>query len=581
MEYIMENFQTRNKSKTEDFPKETSPVDIKLLELVIVTLRKTIASLHESDPDSIMQYVQRIISSEKVLKLLPKSFQKNYDGIFEILTHETSVSSGTPIDLFNLPVVTLYNEQVKAELKEIQAYINKLGGMFDPHAQWADLVEIVQRNFTKNKANELVVALDKNANLEDLMKKFKEIEPPTAKKSVSRKDRIKTADQLITDLNIANAGKSALRFSSGLPTLDRGYTNQYETMGFISPGQFIVVMGPTGTGKTSFTNTVTPSFGIDLKNWGLKDALQVLWHTEEESIDKLKGFRMDQKMKYHHLANNLIIDAIGTSRKRMAETLYDLVIDADEKARKLHRPITDFLPYICQLDYLQSIAEPGEDEKTATARTAEFLLRGVCAWDPEEMNKFSGVDFRTYAGMAWPKGMEHHRIAVVAYAQLVKVDDESLYYKSGKRNIQVSDFAILDEKDQPLWDLREGDLRLFGKNQMRGSGIIAQNAHAIVILHRSVPYNNPSKKDDKGKSHLSDTRARILFDKARTGSTMAYAPMRFDVQSTQLRAQYYDELAERAIQAGILKNFDPTYQESGDPILPIRESVNPLEEYRY
>ena len=72
----MENFQTRNKSKTEDFPKEASPVDIKLLELVIVTLRKTIASLHESDPDSIMQYVQRIISSEKVLKLLPKSFQK-------------------------------------------------------------------------------------------------------------------------------------------------------------------------------------------------------------------------------------------------------------------------------------------------------------------------------------------------------------------------------------------------------------------------------------------------------------------------------------------------------------------------
>jgi hypothetical protein len=177
--------------------------------------------------------------------------------------------------------------------------------------------------------------------------------------------------------------------------------------------------------------------------------------------------------------------------------------------------------------------------------------------------------------------MEHHRIAVVAYAQLVKVDDESLYYKSGKRNIQVSDFAILDEKDQPLWDVREGDLRLFGKNQMRGSGIIAQNAHAIVILHRSVPYNNPSKKDDNGKSHLSDTRARILFVKARTGSTMAYAPMRFDVQSTQLRAQYYDELAERAIQAGILKNFDPTYQESGDPILPIRESVNPLEEYRY
>ena len=177
--------------------------------------------------------------------------------------------------------------------------------------------------------------------------------------------------------------------------------------------------------------------------------------------------------------------------------------------------------------------------------------------------------------------MEQHRVAVVAYAQLVKIDDESLLFKKNKRNVQLSDFALLDDKDQPYWDVHEGDLRLFGKNQMRGSGIIAQNAHAIVILHRSVPYNNPSKPNGKGGKSLTDTRARILFDKSRTGSQLAYAPMRFDVQSNGYRAQYFDELAERAILAGKLKNIDKCYTKPGDPILPVRPKLNSLEAYKY
>jgi hypothetical protein len=316
-------------------------------------------------------------------------------------------------------------------------------------------------------------------------------------------------------------------------------------------------------------------------NWGLDEAYQVVFHTEEESIDKLRGFRMDANQRFHHLADNVVIDAIGTSRKRMAETLYDLVIQADEWSRHTKRPIIEKLPYIVQVDYLQSIQEAGEDQTLATAITAEFLLRGVVAWNPDEMAKFSGVNFREYAGMAWPSGMEQHRVAVVAYAQLVKISDETLYYKAGKRGVQLSDFALLDDRDEPMWDVREGDLRLFGKNQMRGSGIISQNAHAILILHRSVPYSNPARKHPDGL-HLVDTRARILFDKSRSGSQLSYAPMRFDVQSNGFRAQFFDELAERAIEVGKLTSFDQVnYTSVGDPILPQRPRHDPLDAFRY
>jgi len=48
------------------------------------------------------------------------------------------------------------------------------------------------------------------------------------------------------------------------------------------------------------------------------------------------------------------------------------------------------------------------------------------------------------------------------------------------------------------------------------------------------------------------------------------------------RTQFYDELAERAINFGKLTNFDKnTHIEYGDPILPIREEIDPLKQVRY
>lgn len=544
-------------------------------------LRSTLSWVHNAEPHAASQLLQRIDSSERVLKVLSDERRMVVRSVLEVLAHECSVLSSGRIDLGHLPVLEEYNVDVSEEIEAVRREVG-VSTPADPHAEWQDLVEGVQRAHTRFSALDLAKGIEAKMPVFDLMERFRRIEPPTVVRSDRRQRGTMTADKIVDMARSASAGRTAYRFSSGLPTLDLGYTGVNEARGFIAPGQFNVVMGPTGTGKSSFANTIVPAINLDMQNWGLEHGLQVVFHTEEETIDKLKGFRMDSGQKYHPLAKNLVVDACGTSRKRLAETLYDLVIRADEMSRESKRPITEFLPYVVQIDYIQSIQEPEDkDPATASAITAEFFLRGVCAWNPEEMAKFSGVDFREYAGAAWPTGMEQHRVAVIAYAQLVKIDDSTLYYQAGKRGVQMSDFALLGDGDEPLWDVREGDLRLFGKNQMRGSGIIAQNAHAIVILHRSVPYNNPAVKDESGELHLSDTRARILFDKSRSGSRMTYAPMRFDVQSTGFRAQYFDEVAERAISAGKLTDVHSSYSEPGDPILPQRPHRDPFGETAY
>jgi hypothetical protein len=549
---------------------------------VVTTLRSVLSSLDVARPEQGVKLIERILSSTKVLRRLSSTDQQTFYGVFEVLLHECSVTESGTLDLGNLPVSSEYDDDVQKELRRIGAAAAAGEAPRDPHSAWQGLVEAVQRSSTRDHAARLIEGIDAKMTVAELMDRFKRLEPPTAQKAVTRTGVVRTAKELATEYRTATAGSLQLRFSCGMPTLDKGYTNPGEATGFIAPGQFVVVMGPTGTGKSSFAATVTPAFGLDLQNFGLADAKQVLFHTEEESIDKLRAFRMDLGQKFHNLADNLVIDAIGTSRRRMAETLYDLVIEADTRARSTKRPITDFLPYIVQLDYIQSISESGEDEVKASAITAEFLLRGVAAWNPDEMAKFSGVDVREYAGQSWPSGMENHRVATIAYAQLVKVSDDTLYYKAGKKGVQLSDFALLDEKDEPYWDVRENDLRLFGKNQMRGSGVIANNAHAIVILHRSVPYNNPSVRGADGRLHLTDTRARILFEKSRAGSQLPYAPMHFDVQESGFRAQYYDALAERAIAEGKLTNYDTSCRtEPGDPILPRRPKLSPLEGFRY
>jgi hypothetical protein len=555
-----------------------------LRERSVETIRRVLACTSGLEPNDAQPILDRVKASGLVLSRIDKTHRFTIEAVLELLEHEVSVLGAGVLDLNDLPVLPEYSDDVHREVAAIRTTTDL---PTDPHALWQDLVESVQREVAREKAAVFLHTLAEKKPVSEQMKAHRALAetPPTTKKSVSRERRAVNARTYIDDFHVASAGRPTRRYSCGLPTLDRSYTPSNEPIGLVGAGEFIVVMGPTGTGKTSFSYAITSALVQDMINQGEDEAMQIVFHTEEATIDKIRGFRMDVGQRFAHLSKNLVVDAVGTSRTRMAEVIYDLVIDAEEWSRTTGRPIADKLPRVVQLDYIQSIAESA-DEKTETAMTAEFLLRGVCAWNPEEMKKFSGVDFREYAGMAWPKGMEMHRVGVIAYAQLVKVDDASLYYresKDGHKGSVKSDFALLNDRDEPFWDIREGDLRLFGKNQMRGSGIIAQNANAILILHRSVPLT-PAVVGADGREHLADMRARILFDKARSGTKRPYAPMRFDRQFDGPKAQYFDELAEKAIAEGILTadhvDLD-TYMNPGDPILPRRPRVNPLATFVY
>jgi hypothetical protein len=584
----------------EEFDIEREPT---LAEVVRRTILNVLATCDGRTASEVLALTSRIRASKRVLGTLSEDQREVVAAVTELFTVEAqSLAAGSRFSLSDLPGLTNYDPRVQALVERVRT---STGEIHDAHATWQALVEAVQRDVARRRAIELVGVIDAKASVEDLMKVFRTLEPPTAQQAVSRQRPALTADSYLAAHAARTAGRGEMRFSSGLPTLDRAYTPNGSPVGLVGPGEVVVVMGPTGTGKSSFSYGITPALVRDLHAWGLNDALHVFFHTEEETVDKLKAFGVHPGMSNHDLAPNLVVDAIGTSRRRMVEVLYDTVIAGFERSRTTGRPIVEFIAHQVQVDYIGSISEHGENETQATTTTAELLLRGIAAWNPEEMAKFGGVEFREYAGMAWPDGMEAHRVAVVAYAQLVKLRDEEILYRPGpcickaererrctpgqprvcppaNRRVSPSDFVLLDDRDEPMWDVREGDLRLFNKNQMRGSGFIANNANAILVLHRSAPYGNPVLRRADGSSYLADTRARIVFDKARTGTSLQYAPMKFDSQQSGFRAQYYDALAERAISEGVLTEYDRRwYSTPGDPILPIRPNRSPLAATRY
>jgi hypothetical protein len=339
--------------------------------------------------------------------------------------------------------------------------------------------------------------------------------------------------------------------------------------------------------------TLTRAAAQDELNWGLPDTPVLVAHTEEESVTKAYAMGIHPGQRFHHLADKIVIENIGSSRRRLAELVYDLVMNAVSRSQTTSRPIGDFLPRIGFLDYIQSLSEPGENEVQANITTAELILRGFQSFNPDEMAKFSKVDFRSYSGMAWPEGIEDHRMAWVVFAQLKKPTDEnSMFYKSNARKSELSDFTLEDTSATPgwrdpggngwAWEVRENDFRIFRQNQIRGSGLILQNATNIILLHRSQPYNNPKLKPGAdGRVHLLDSRARLILDKTRNGSEMQFVPMAYDSSPDGFRGQYYDHLGEKGLSMAVNANLDESFRQSGDPLLPIRPKASPLAGVRY
>jgi hypothetical protein len=565
-----------------------------LEELVRSSLQQVLAALHRQPTTDCIPTIQGIMAASKVIAQLSDELQQVYVGVFEVLTHECLNNPTGALNLHCCPVVREYSKAVQEELDAI-AEVAEAGVGDEANSLWSALKETVQRRFNRSAVERLLSLQDARANVEDLMTAWRQVidEPPTARRALTNTKPVKTGRDVAAEHKTLTAQRSPMRFSSGYRTLDLAFTGRDEPLGFLAPGEQAVVAGMTGTGKSSFSYGLMAGMTQDLVNWGYPEGKVVWAHTEEESFDKLYAADFCEGQGFHHLAENVVIDAIGTSRRRLVEVMYTLTQEAARLAMETSRDITQFLPHILVLDYIQSLtSEKAKDPTTESIISAELLLRGFQAWNFEEMAKWGEVSYQEYTGETVPQGMENHRMAVVTFAQLNKQDDNLMAYKAGApKTHPLSDFTLEDTSPNPgwvdqggsgwAWEVREGDSRILRQNAITGSSVILKNATIILFLHRSRPYNNPEAKDPVTGAklgRLEDTAARLIPDKTRTGSTLKYVGMEFDIDPKGFRARYYDRRAERAILAGRItsRSLDASWRKPGDPILPVRPKPRPL-----
>jgi hypothetical protein len=298
---------------------------------------------------------------------------------------------------------------------------------------------------------------------------------------------------------------------------------------------------------------------------------------------KAKAIGLLPGQPWHHLAQSVIVQNLGSSRQMIAAEFYKAISWAIRRSRETGRHMMEFVPHVMFLDYIQAIQEPGENENLSVIRTAELLLRGVQECNPYELAKYSGLDFTEYTGMAWPEELAHHRVATVTFAQLRKTgNDAAVFYDPDNSRHTPAKFALIGDDGAPVWPVRPGDFALFTKDDIYGSSRPLHNANVVLLLHRSVPLKNPiASRDENGFPHLADTRARLIVDKARAGQQALYVPMRFDVMPDGFRAQYYDSVAEAARSQGRLSIAEDVYQRAGDPMLPVQQAIHPFDGYNY
>lgn len=526
----------------------------------------------------VAEFASLIRTADAALDLLDNQSRETILSVVECLEFETVENAGI-VDLAHLPSAAIYTPEVRTALARAATAGNDDR---NPAASWLAVMELVARERTRYLASTLVKRIEARDRTERVVEAFRAITPPTARKGTVRTRPVRSAAQVAADAQIRAASAPARRFSSGYRSLDVWLTNKEtgEPTGFIAPGEGVVIAAGTGQGKSSFSYRLVPALALDLINWGLSDAKVYFAHTEESSETKVKAMELGPGQRYHSIAENVIVADVGSSRETFIMGLYDLVVDAFRSSQETGRPITDFLPHIVVLDYQQSLSGEGENNVVdSTYKTAELILRGIQAWNPEEMRKFSGVDFATYAGMAWPQGMDDHRVATVCFAQLVKAAGNTGPYRPGAKGVQISDYTILDANGDPVWEPKDGDQPVLGKNAIFGSSTILNNATFIVFLHRSNIFAGRTTGED-GLPHLTDTRARLILDKMRNGALSNVVPMAFDSQPSGFRGQYFDPLGEKALLDGRFSAAEG-WRESGDPMLPIRPVTRPLVGYSY
>lgn len=556
---------------------------------VLDTLRNCLAAQHGLTGAELVDMVTYVMSSRNALAYLHDNQLKTYQRLAEVLISEYAEARSRPVDLTDVPGIEATSGAVQAELAIIVTRLGNPDLPKTPTATWRALVNYVQRMAARQKALELVAAIDAGETDEECMDRFRSLEPPSTTKTLVNAGYSRSAQEWEEADLAAAAEAPGFRISSGYPTLDFAFTQKdgrgvdTEPRGSWGPGELHIFAAPTGNGKSAAARRLITAAAEDLVvGWGREHDKVLIAITEEapKIVYQVAGLAKGQP--FHHLAKNVVIASVGASRRRFIHAIWDLVIEAYHRAKETGMPISNCgLPSFVVLDYVGGIVEDGEGaDTTAIEKTANLLMRGVAAWDVQMMEEFSGESFAAYAGMSWPVGMEAFQPAVLGFAQFKKLADPQ-WYDPDKKGISIDDFVLPNANGEPGWKVLPGDFRLPTQGEVRGSGVLINHATSLIIGHRSRPQKNPKITDpETGRVRLVDDRARWILVKTRNGSDVPFVEMRFDSIPSGLRGQFFDYRAEIAIERGFLTPTE-CYRIEGDPILPHRPVRTPFDGIAY
>jgi hypothetical protein len=557
---------------------------------VFDTFCVVIASIDQEPASQVANLCSQIRVSSKALDELDDDVRRTVHGVLELLEFEVSLlGPESPVSISDLAAITIASQAVSDAVAGIRAL---------PHDQrrdnpirvWQALVNEVQSRHTRRQIDTLARVIDERHPIDEQLTAYDKVEPPATRVAVVRENGLRTVDQLLEEFEAAGA-TTGERWSSGFPALDAAMTAEGEEPGIIAPGENMLILGPTGTGKSSIAYALQRAMTLDLV-LRYPDAVSALLHTEEETTVKARAIGLGRGQRWHFLAKNILIENIGSSRRRIGELFCESVAHSVRRSDTTGRHPREFMLHELQIDYVQAIGEQGENEQTSVINTSELILRGLQACNPEEVEKYSGVSFTRYTGMKWPEELEHHRIAVVTYGQLRKSgSDAVMFFDPTNKRHSLNQFTLEDTSDDPAWvdssgnkwcwEVRPGDYRIFTKDDIYGSSKPLQNATSVLLLHRSRPQKNPvSWHDELGHPHLTDTRSRLILDKARNGQQALYVPMAFDVMPDGFRAQYFDVIGQKLLGAAQIKVEDFCSM-PGDPMIPVRGVRSPFADLRY
>lgn len=555
-----------------------------LAEQALEALRVTLAACHGATATDTTALTGAYRAAVSVQALIDPGTRAGLDGLADALAFTaSSLEGGMVVDLAALDILAagVYGPAVLEEHSRVLELAHRpTTSVEKATTALAAVAEAAARRRARGSAMNLVVAIDAARSTDELVELHRAIEPPTTRRAVAGTIFARSAADWEAFDRAERAGAPKVRFSSGYLSLDAANTGLDEAPGFVAPGEFVVAAAGTGHGKSSLARWLLTAMTADMiDGWGFTHGRTILAFTEEEAPKIVRSAQMGRGQRFHHLAHNVTLAKVGSSRKRLIGTLYDSVAEACRASEETGAPIEDFLPRIVMLDYVGGIHEEGESGAlVAIEKTADLLMRGIAAWDPEMMTQFSGVDFETHTGRAWPTETSSHRVAVIGFSQLRQQDGSKLFFRSGKS--QVADFAVQLPDGSFAWEPEEGDYRIPTRDEVYGSSVLLNHATTLMFMHRARPENNPVLTDPDGRQHLGDTRARFILPKTRNSASMPVVPMRFDSQRHGVHGQYYDDLGHEAIEAEVVEVTD-VYQHEGDPQLPLRPTLDPFAGLRY